>query len=169
MAGRTKIRWESDMKDLRIMEVKKLDKMDPGSVKYLKRLTLSNSEVVASDYEEEVFRGMLPVDCYICTHIPGWTASYPRRLESSECMNMQCSSPVGVCCMKITMYVTEFFVCHWSKGFHGYRKCFTIIKVTLHSNLTTESTLLVTFEVLHKYIFVFCFMFTSPFSLYFCV
>jgi len=41
------------MKDLRIVEVKKLDKMHPGSVKYWKRLTLSNSEDIASDYEEE--------------------------------------------------------------------------------------------------------------------
>jgi len=53
LAGRTEIRCGGDMKDLRIMEVKKLDKMHPGSVKYWKRLTLSNSEVVASDYEEE--------------------------------------------------------------------------------------------------------------------
>jgi len=65
--------------------------------------------------------------------------------------------------MKITMYITEFFVCHWS------RKSFTIIKVTLHSNLTAKSMLGITFEALGKYILVFCFMFTSPFSRYFCV
>jgi len=66
--------------------------------------------------------------------------------------------------MKITVYITEVFVCHWSKGFRSCRKSFTIIKVTLHSTLTAKSTLGVTFEVLDKYILVFCFMFTSPFS-----
>lgn len=54
--------------------------------------------------------------------------------------------------MKITMYITEFFVCHWS------RKSFTIIKVTLHSNPTVKRTLGITFEALGKYLldFVLC-------------
>jgi hypothetical protein len=82
LAGRTKIRWESDMKDLRIMEVKKLDKMHSGSVKYLKRLTLSNNEVVASDYEEEeVFRGMIPVD-YFTVYVPTFQAGQYHILET---------------------------------------------------------------------------------------
>jgi hypothetical protein len=58
--------------------------------------------------------------------------------------------------MKTIMYITEFFVCRRSKGFLSCRKCFTIIKVTLHSDLAARSTLGVTFQVLHKYIFAFC-------------
>ena len=127
----------------------------------MKRVTLSNSEVVAPEEEEEEEvggggGGVIPVDCYICTHIPGWTASCPRRLDSSDCMKMQHTSPIGVCYMNITMYITEFFVCHWSKGFHSCRKSFIIIKVTLHSNLTAKMTLGVTFGVFYKYIFVLC-------------
>jgi hypothetical protein len=33
LAGRTNVRWESNIRDLRIVNIKKLDKMHPGSVK----------------------------------------------------------------------------------------------------------------------------------------